>query len=141
MNLSYTLPKAEENIIAGVKLHTFREDKTGRWKPGFRIHHCYSFRSKNGYKCFFQNECVSTQNVLLLLLYRGRRGEEVYYSLSVVVDRKELTQVQIEALVVNDGFRNREQFIEWFFPDKYSNGERKRTMWAGKIIHWTNLKY
>lgn len=141
MNLSYTLPKAEENILSGVKIHTLREDRLKRWEAGKTIHHCYSFRSANGYKCFLKNECVSVQQVLLVLLYLSRHKEKVNYALQIRIDRKELSPAEQNELVLNDGFASLEDFIQWFFPEKKSNGEYKKTLWAGRMIHWTNLKY
>jgi len=42
-----------------------------------------------------------------------------------------LTINLIAKLIVNDGFNNYEEFLEWF---EYKN-------FIGKIIHWTDLKY
>lgn len=136
MNLSYTIPKAEENILSGIKIHTLRTDKTKRWKQGMKIHHCYSFRSKHGYYCFEVGKCVSVQKVLLVIT----GSSIINYSLNITVDRKRLTGKQITKFIKNDGFENVTDFINWFFNIN-SNGSRKKTMWAGVIIHWTNFKY
>lgn len=131
MNLSYTIPNAEEYILSGVKIHTLRQDRGSRWKQGNTIHHCYSFRHKNGYRCFLQNTCTNIQQVLLVMV-----GEE----LTVNIDRRRLNKKEISALVDNDGLPGLEFFLNWFFPIDQKGG-RTKTMWAGKIIHWTNLKY
>lgn len=149
MNLSYTIPKAEENILNGVKKHTFRTDKTNRWKPGTKIHHSYSFRSKHGYYCFEIGECVSVQKVLIVLSKNFKPVvlgfpvviENEAFKLNITVDRKRMGPHDIKTITVNDGFETVEDFCKWFF---YDHGKAKKpvnTMWAGKIIHWTNLKY
>lgn len=137
MNLSYTIPKAEENIKAGIKVHTFRTDRSNRWKAGMIIHHCYSFRSKGGYKCFHKNVCTSVQSILIVLSYKKDSGENI----SVNIDRRSLKPMEIVRLAENDGFENVTDFVNWFFKIHPKSGKRSNTMWAGKIIHWADLKY
>ena len=35
---SFSDPRFEARIRAGIKIHTIREDKHNRWKPGMKIH-------------------------------------------------------------------------------------------------------
>jgi hypothetical protein len=132
MNLSYTLPKAEANIIAGLKLHTFRQDRGNRWKPGLLIHHSYSFRSKGGYSCFLLNTCTGVQKILIVL--------DINNVVHIRVDRRKLHIIEILQLIKNDGFEKLCDFVDWFFPAN-KKGIRRTTIFSGKIIHWTNLKY
>lgn len=132
MNLSYSIPHAEKNIKAGIKIHTLRTDRTGRWREGMQIHHCYSFRSKGGYRCFHKNECTGVQKVLLVLTHNK--------FLTINVNRKNITQDEGYEFIKNDGFDSMEDFIDWFFPLN-KKGVRPVTMWTGKVIHWTNKRY
>lgn len=132
MNLSYSIPKAEENILNGVKIHTIREDNTDRWKQGMKIHHCYSFRSKDGYRCFLQGECKSTQLILIVF--------DVIHGILIAIDRVHQREHEIELLAKNDGFESVQQMIDWFLP-KDKNGKRTKWTFSGKIIHWTDFKY
>lgn len=129
--MSYTLPGAKENILAGVKLHTMRVDRQGRWLPGRKIHHYFGSYFKPDYHCFLTNTCVSTQMVLFVLVPAGLGNKE----LKVTIDRRRLSVKEIETLAVNDGFVNTQAMINWFFTKPGVE------MWAGKIIHWTKLKY
>jgi hypothetical protein len=138
MNLSYTLPKAEENIIAGIKIHTCRKDQKNRWQKGMKIHHCYSFRSKTGYKCFFENVCTGTQKLFIVLVPIRKKKGVWQFDVKVNIDRKRWLDPLMFAK--NDGFENLTDFINWFFPDN-KKGVKKHTMWYGKLIHWTDLIY
>lgn len=135
MIMNYTLPGAERSIVSGSKKHTMREDRKERWKPGKLIHHTTGARSKR-YKCFLQNDCISTQ--LVLMAYDKIQSKT---NLIITVDRRRLTQKEIMQVVFNDGFLDLADFVNWFFPPDHKTGYRKRTLWSGKLIHWTDLKY
>lgn len=132
MNIGYTLPGAEENIIIGRKIHTFRGDPKNRWKAGRKIHH-HKGRYKT-YRCFLQNECRATQRVRMTLSIKSPSR------LHVRVDGRRVNDQVIRAMAVNDGFNNLHDFIRWFFPVS-KDGEVKARTWKGVIIHWTNLIY
>ncbi len=129
MILSYTLPGAEENILAGIKIHTFRKDRVNRWKPGYEIHHAINNRTPL-YKCFLKNKCTATQQALIVLL-DGPQGQY----LSITIDRRRLSREEVAQCAKNDGFANEAEMIAWFFKDA------SITMWSGKLIHWTRFKY
>lgn len=129
MILGYTVPHEKENILKGLKIHTMRMDRVNRWHEGRLIHHSTGTRSKD-YECFLVNKCKGTQKVLLLLL-----EEKGKHFLKVTVDRKRLSQSEVELLAINDGFETLQDMIDFFFKDK------DITMAGLKIIHWTNLKY
>lgn len=130
MILSYTLPNAEQNILAGIKIHTIRADKVNRWKAGYEIHHAVNNRTPQ-YRCFLKNRCRSTQQVLIVLL----KGTSQPPILSITVDRRRLNREEVHKLAVNDGFNGEAEMIKWFFKDP------KDEVWSGKIIHWTPFKY
>lgn len=129
MILGYTIPRAEENIISGVKVHTLRQDRVNRWKPGYEIHHATGNRTPK-YNCFLKNKCKSVQQILVILL-TDRAG--VPY-VKMTIDRRRLDRKEVLQVIHNDGIDSEAEFIKFIFK----NGH---TMWAGKIIHWTDLKY
>lgn len=47
-----------EPILKGTKIHTIREDKPNRWKPGNKIHFANGVRTQN-YNCFKESVCIS----------------------------------------------------------------------------------
>lgn len=134
MNLGYTLPNAEQNIADLVKIHTMRDDKHNRWRPGMKIHHHIGRYKK--YRCFLINECVSTQMVLVVFDVKKTK-----ISLKITVDRRRLDKLEMITFIRNDGFICQQDFIDWFFPVDKKLNIRLRTMWTGRLIHWTNLKY
>lgn len=131
--MGYTLPGAEENILAAIKIHTMRTDRLGRWVPGREIHHYTGNRHiKDGdYRCFLKNKCKSTQMVLMVAV-RDAQGNP---GIKVTIDRLRLSDEEVKKLAINDGFKTVEDMMNWFFNKPGVD------MWAGKLIHWTNLKY
>lgn len=130
MNLGYSLPGAQRMIVERRKLHTMRDDPHNRWKPGLTIHH-HTGRYKTHF-CFLIDKCESVQSVVVIF-------DQTFYKIRIAVDRRRLTRKEVATLIHNDGFDCEADFINWFFPLK--KGVRPRTMWAGKLIHWTPLKY
>ncbi len=120
MILNYSLPRAEELINEGVKIHTLRVDTAKRWKPGMKISHGYSFRSKGGYRCFKEDVCTKVQEALIVLV-----GDEI---LNITIGRGRLSEAEADLLIKNDGFTSRAGFINWFFP-KNKRGERPRSQY------------
>ncbi len=120
----------KEPILNGTKIHTIREDKPDRWKPGMKIHAATGVRTPN-YDCFFESKCVSTQEIWICrypsykdIKIDGRHVTEIIF------DDRSTTQ-----LAKNDGFEDINDLFEFFFPkDGYG-------MFKGKIIHWTDFKY
>jgi len=49
-------------ILAGTKVHTIRENKTNRWRPGTTIQFATGVRTKQ-YSQFKLNKCVSIQSI------------------------------------------------------------------------------
>jgi len=131
MIMGYTLPGAEENILAEIKVHTMRTDRNNRWVPGRKIEHYFGNRFGPEYHCFLKNKCISTQLVLMVLIKSAINPP----ALKVTIDRKRLSDNEVQQLAINDGFKDVDCLIAWFFK------EPKVDMWAGKLIHWTSLKY
>lgn len=119
----------KERILKKIKIHTLRDDPTNRWKAGAKLHAFIHARTKWMAK-IFEGECISTQQILMVM------NDD---RLHVTVDRRRLNAKEIYCLAINDGFDDVADLISWFFPVK--NSIRIRTMWTGKIIHWTDFKY
>jgi len=112
-------------IKSGIKKHTIRIDKHNRWKPGMTMHMATGVRTKK-YKQFSKKKCTGVQQIRIVH-FNGDRWEKPFVNISV--DNKLLSQIQIEILAKNDGFKDVESFFKWFNKD-----------FTGKLIHWTNLK-
>lgn len=119
-----------EPIKKGTKIHTIREDKTGRWKPGMTIHFASGVRTKN-YVQFHEGKCFSTQQIEIRNIFR--KTDFNTYTIcrhDVRVDGRSLLDEEIEKLAKNDGFNGLDDFFGWF-----NQG------FKGKIIHWTEFRY
>jgi len=111
-------------ILAGTKVHTIRENKTNRWRPGTTIQFATGVRTKQ-YSQFKLNKCVSIQSIQI----RRYEGKALFFS-TIKIDGQFVAPPGWLALAVNDGFAGLDDFFEWFNKD-----------FDGTIIHWTNLKY
>ena len=114
----------EAKIRAGTKIHTIREDASGRWRPGRKIHADVHVRTKRQRR-IFEGECKAVQPVFLDPVTRtiliAKDGLEKSFIQSP------FTQLQ---LAQNDGFASLDDFWAWF--DK---------PFRGKLIHWTGFTY
>jgi len=121
MILTYLKEQFKNKILAGIKIHTIREDKHYRWQPGMIIHHwLHNPRnvSKHPHQ-FLKNQCTGTQEIWIY-----PETKKVYIS-GVMCSDKEL-----ELLAINDGFESVKGFLAWF-----------NKKFDGKIIHWTDFRY
>lgn len=110
-------------IINGAKIHTIREDKTGRWKPQRKIQMATGVRSKN-YNMFCEAECTGIQTISICALHKTVMIQTEAGLIRV------LSKKSIEELAKNDGFKDATGFWLWFNQD-----------FEGKIIHWTDYRY
>ena len=117
----------EKKILDGSKIHTFREDKRGRWKPGVLIHFATGIRTRF-YNCFKKGVCKSTQSIRIEKYdtYYGVEGP--FYK--IYINSEPVFDDVVEKLAKNDGFDSLGDFFKWFNTDFH-----------GKIIHWTDFKY
>lgn len=104
------------------KLHTIRPDVKNRWKAGNKIHAVINNRSKNMLQFVPVMECKSVQLINI-------RWFNDFCS-EVEIDGVILDTSKVETLAVNDGFDRSVDFFKYF-----------NTNFAGKLIHWTDLKY
>lgn len=107
-----------EPIKKGVKIHTIREDKHGRWQIGRKIHLATGVRTKN-YKLFATAVCT---NVDIIKIYFAPMAKLPV----IIVNDNKLTLEQMIDLAKNDGFNDLIELVEWF---EYKDFE-------GRIIYW-----
>lgn len=122
-------PQFVDPILNGTKIHTIREDSTDRWKAGNSIQCATGVRSKN-YNCFFESECVSTQEIFMTYAHND--------ILEISIDGRYLYWEDRNKLALNDGFEDWQDFFNWFHPIIM---ESKSKSFVGKIIHWTDFRY
>jgi len=132
MILSYSLPKFKDLILSGEKIHTIRDDKHMRWKPGMSIQHWLGNPrnvSKNPHQ-FAVGECKAVQEV-----YIRRRGTSLVPGVCLFSTGSErwLSDEQTIELAKNDGLTI-DEFREWFVPFHNST-------FYGRIIHFTDKMY
>lgn len=133
MILSFSRDRFQLAIVAGWKIHTFREDKHERWKEGMSIQfwrgNPRNVHAKTKPHQFKEGVCKSKQRVFIHADYGPSGG---LYSF-VIIDGKQLSPDQVEECAKNDGFSSSRQFYKWFCPN---GGD-----WHGWCIHWTDFKY
>lgn len=105
------------------KLHTIREDKNNRWKPGVIIDFFINTRTKDMFRFAPRIPVVSTQKIVI-------RHQEIMNDANITIDGMVLNYSQKEHLAQNDGFDSLKDFFAYFNED-----------FEGKIIHWTDFKY
>ncbi len=109
-------PQFVDFILQNTKIHSIREDKFDRWKPGMKIHFATGVRTTN-YNQFKGGVCISVQDV------------EIDFP-RIKVDGRDLMFSERLRLAHNDGFNGLYELFEWF-----------NKSFKGKIIHWTDFKY
>ena len=116
------------------KIHTIREDKNDRWKPGTKIDFFINCRQPSMFRFAPVLPVVSVQEIEVKhhLNYVSLFIDKIVYEVEVCETSKKIksTDPVIEALVQNDGFDSADDFFSYFNKD-----------FKGKIIHWTDLKY
>lgn len=118
------------------KLHTIREDKNNRWKPGAMIDFFINVRTKLMLRFAPRIRVVSTQTIEIFWYNRYKKKDLV----NIFIDDYLFAEVQfgkitkvkgdLHSLAQNDGFETVDDFLAYFNNDT-----------VGKIIHWTDLKY
>ncbi len=117
----------QKNILP--KLHTIREDKAERWKPGIMIDYFINSRTKDMFRFAPRIPVVSTQTIFFDYFPKTD-------SLHAIIDGKHQSQEKLRIIAQNDGFDSYEDFKEYFKPLIPSGSPKKM-----KLIHWTDFKY
>lgn len=131
MILSFSEDSFKEKILAGLKIHTIRTDRTERWKKGMKINF-WRGNPRNTKMTpkphqFHESTCTSVQKLDMDFVHGG--------GLKVYVDNRELEPFEVEALALADGFNDAKQMEEWFLARVPANS------FKGRLIHWTKTKY
>lgn len=130
---------ALELKICDSKIHTIREDKNDRWKPGVMIDFFINARTKQMFRFAPRVKVVSVQKIEITYFDEqnpkftaqlSKIAAEYYNEVEVVVDNEVLNAKAINELAQNDGFDTIEDFFAYFNTD-----------FTGKIIHWTDKRY
>jgi len=123
-------------ILEGSKIHTIREDKPNRWKVGNKIHFATGVRTKN-YNQFKEGECISVQDFeVKYTKFKDHTYVSIYVDERVIASASLVNCVVggtsgfMKVLARDDGFKDVNEFLEWFSDD-----------FKGKLIHWTDKKY
>ncbi|MCD8178073.1 MAG: hypothetical protein LUE98_11875 [Tannerellaceae bacterium] len=116
-------------ILDGTKIHTIREDKTGRWQAGKKIHYATGVRTKN-YQCFKEGICTGTQEINILYENKCSDYPAIYISGHKYTYTNKADMGTLNTLARNDGFPDFKAFCGWFNKN-----------FKGKIIHWTTKRY
>lgn len=128
------LPEEQERMT-NPKIHTIREDKKERWKPGTKIDFFINCRQKDMFRFAPVLEVASVQKVQIMWFNTfGTNEARVFIddeSFACVKFEKEMIVTgKILEFAKNDGFDSIEDFFAYFNKD-----------FTGKIIHWTDLRY
>lgn len=118
MNIGYTLPNAIENIKAGKKIHTLREDLNERIKVGMVLDHCTGVRTKN-FKKHHKTTCKRIDHIFIEPRFKR-----------VWINGTLLTEFEFQLFFHNDGFDSSEDFWNWFKEVK-----------VYRLIQWTDFTY
>ena len=117
----------EKLVQFGIKIHTIREDKPGRWRRGMPIHFVVKNRTPQRFQFAPVLPVVLLQKIKIywvdgvpIVLIDG----EVFFDSIIGINQG------IEELAINDGFESKEDFFKYFNTD-----------FSGKIIHWTDKIY
>ncbi|WP_300978909.1 hypothetical protein [Flavobacterium sp.] len=113
------------------KLHTIRDDKNDRWKPGTKIDFFINCRQPNMFRFAPVLPVVSTQKVEIKWIgFNNGFRPCIWIDKKLIYDVAGINKKQMLELAQNDGFDTIEDFFRYFDKD-----------FNGKIIHWTDLKY
>ncbi len=122
------------NYIVGThkpKLHTIREDKKERWKPGTKIDFFINCRQVNMFRFAPVLPVVSVQKIEII--YKGIFIAVVVDKILFYTDADFTFGKGVEGMLQlahNDGFDSIKDFFAYFDKD-----------FTGKLIHWTDLRY
>ena len=125
----------EKGRMTNPKIHTIREDKKERWKPGTKIDFFINCRKKNMFRFAPVLPVVSVQKVEIVWVELfGKKVAHVFiednFFAKVKFDGDLIVKGDMLQLALNDGFDSIEDFFAYFNED-----------FTGKLIHWTDLKY
>lgn len=125
MLMTFSRERYMERILAGVKVHTIREDKGHRWRVGMTAH-MWMHNPRNKSMNPFQFATAEVSDIAQIWITKS--GSEGKTSWGVFVNGQKLHSAQIDKLAKADGFDSGWEFLDWF-------GE-----FTGRLIYWKKLK-
>lgn len=129
MILTYSKEQFKNKYLAGIKIHTIREDKNNRWKIGMKIQQ-WLFNPRHVQKHphqFGEDACQMIQKIDIRYdEFMFQRIPHIYIDGLKIIDKS-----VIEQIAINDGFESSKSFFAWFNKD----------IEGWKIIHWTDKQY
>ncbi|HAO08182.1 MAG TPA: hypothetical protein DCQ50_14630 [Chryseobacterium sp.] len=134
-NVEISKIKFDNSIDHRPKIHTIREDKANRWKPGVMIDFFINTRKPDMFRFAPKIQVASIQSIEIKFISIWN-SNSLYAQPCVKIDGKIIYDVakngkeDMLKLAQNDGFESIDAFFSYFNKD-----------FTGKIIHWTNLKY
>lgn len=113
------------------KLHTIREDKNDRWKPGVMIDFFINARQKNMFRFAPRIPVRSIQKVYMSYAYNN--------IIEISIDGRQIHDAsQLLEFAINDGFDTWDDFFNYFYPAIKATPDN----WLErKLIHWTDKRY
>lgn len=123
-------------ILIGTKVFTMRTRRKKMPKIGEQLHMYTGLRTKHTEVITKKEKLFAMQNVRLTI----KLQYNVLFDIRIWVDRRELSQQEIDQFVVFDGFRDRRDFAEYWLTDEKGK-PKKRTGAMLVMFHWTDLKY
>lgn len=113
------------------KLHTIRTDEKDRWKKGVLIDFFINARQKNMFRFAPRIPVKNTQRIFMTYAFND--------IIEITIGERYISSfLEKQQIAWNDGFDSYEDFFEYFYPIIKAS---KNEFFAGKIIHWTDLKY
>lgn len=109
-------------VIDGTKIHTLREGE--RWRQDMSIQFYGNVRTPEMYKFREDGLCTGVQEVFMTL----------DWVLEISIDDRYLMPFEIDQFIKNDGFEERKEFQNFFFPEKVDFVKRQ-------LVHWTDFRY
>lgn len=110
-------------ILAGIKIHTMREDVHNRWRVGMKMTLAHGVRTKV-YDPFLEvDACPLIQEVYIK--YSGKCATP-----EIFIDGRKAGMLEMIMLATNDGFDNFDDFLDYFCETK-----------VYRLLHWTDYKY
>ncbi|MFV8364797.1 hypothetical protein [Flavobacterium sp. XS1P27] len=124
------LPEEQERMT-NPKIHTIREDKKERWKPGTKIDFFINCRQKDMFRFAPVLPVVSVQKIEIKWIgFNNGFRPCIWIDKKLIYDIAEINKKLMLELAQKDGFDTIEDFFAYFNED-----------FTGKLIHWTDLKY
>jgi len=126
MILTFSKQQFVDRILDGTKIHTIREDKNRRWKPGRWIQFWSGNprNKKNDPYQFAYGRCLDVESITL-----DFGNDYVYFASGDIImnDTEKLDQ-----FAKNDGFDNWDFMRDWFY-EKYKG---TTTVFQMRLIHF-----